>query len=53
MINLTLEELKEKLSRLDEVTLLELLNVDSEMLVQVFSDIIEDNQYRLRREIDE
>jgi hypothetical protein len=52
MINLTLEELKERLIRLDEITLMELLEINSEMLVQSFSDIIEDNQLKLQREIE-
>ena len=49
---ITFHELKEKLSELDEVTLLELLNVNSEMLVEAFSDIIEDNQQKLLKEIE-
>ena len=52
-MNLTFEELKEKLKRLDEVTLLELLNIDSNDLVERFYDIIEDNQQKLKRMIDD
>jgi hypothetical protein len=40
----TFEELKEKLSKFDEVTLLEELEIDSKMLVEAFSDIIEEKQ---------
>lgn len=52
-MNLTFEELKEKLKRIDEVTLLELLNIDSSDLVERFYDIIEDNQQKLKRMIDD
>lgn len=41
MNNFTVEELKERLARLDEVTLLELLNINSEELLEAFSDRIE------------
>ena len=37
---LTLEELKQKLERIDEVTLLEILEINSEMLVEAFEDKI-------------
>lgn len=52
-MNLTFEELKEKLKRIDEVTLLELLNIDSNDIVERFYDIIEDNQQKLKRMIDD
>jgi len=52
-VNLTFEELKEKLKRIDEVTLLELLNIDSNDIVERFYDIIEDNQQKLKRMIDD
>ena len=42
-MSLTLEEVKERLKRLDEITLLELLDVDSEQLVETYSDIIEEH----------
>jgi len=38
---ITLEELKEKLIRLDEVSLMELLEISSEDLVNRFEDFIE------------
>ena len=47
MTPLTLEELKERLSRFDEVTLLEMLGVDSEELVEAFSDLIESKYDKL------
>ena len=47
------EELKEKLIRFDEVTLLELLNVTSEDLVNRFEDIIDERYDELLKEIEE
>jgi hypothetical protein len=52
MTNLTFEELKEKLAMLDEVTILEILNINSYDLVQRFEDMIEDNRDKLEREIE-
>jgi hypothetical protein len=41
---LLLEEIKQKLAeRVDEVTLLEIMEIDSRMLVSRFSDLIEDD----------
>jgi hypothetical protein len=37
---LTVEELKEKLEQIDEVTLLERLEINSSMIVQAFEDQI-------------
>jgi len=51
-MNLTFEELKEKLQRVDEVTLLELLEIHSEDIVERFEDYIEDKQERLLKEIE-
>jgi hypothetical protein len=39
---MTLTELQEKLKEVDEITLMELLNVSSEDLVERFVDVIED-----------
>jgi len=39
-MTLTIEELKDKLQRIDEVTLLETLEINSEMLVEAFEDKI-------------
>lgn len=50
---MTFEELKEKLSLLDEVTLLETLEVNSYEIVQAFEDLIEEKQEKLRNEIDD
>lgn len=51
-MNLTFEELKEKLQRVDEVTLLELLEIRSDDLVERFEDYIEEQQDKLMREIE-
>lgn len=48
---LLLNEIKERLTALDEITLLELLNINSEDIVEVFSDRIEDNADKLEKEI--
>ena len=39
---LTLEELKEKLKREDEVTLLEMLNINAEDILERFEDFLEE-----------
>ena len=51
-MNLTFEELKEKLQRVDEVTLLELLEIRSDDIVERFDDFIEEQQDKLMREIE-
>ena len=43
-MSLTLEEVKEKLKQLDETTLLEILEINSEEIVERFSDKIEDRE---------
>ena len=50
---ITLEELKEKLIRLDEVSLMELLEISSEDLVDRFADLIEKQQDTLELELDD
>jgi hypothetical protein len=52
MTNLTFEELKERLAMLDEITILEILNINSYDLVQRFEDMIEDNRDKLERELE-
>lgn len=52
MITLTLPELKERLKRIDEISLLELLAITSEDLVESFDDIIENNYLQLLKEVD-
>ena len=51
-MNLTFEELKEKLQNVDEVTLLELLEIRSDDIVERFEDFIEEQQDKLMREIE-
>ena len=51
--NITFEELKEALKRLDEVTLLELLGLQSDDLVEQFDELIEKKQEYLIKELDE
>jgi hypothetical protein len=49
---ITFEELKEALKRLDEVSLLELLGLQSDDLVERFDDVIEKKQEYLIKELD-
>ena len=46
---LTLEEIKERLKRWDEVTIIEELSIRSEEIVDRFEDIIEENADRLEK----
>ena len=48
----TFQELCEDLKKFDETTLLELLNISSEELVDMFQDKIEENLDRLLKETD-
>lgn len=52
-MNLTFEELKEKLKMIDEVSLIEMLDIRSDDIVERFYDMIEDQQQKLRRMIDD
>lgn len=53
-MSMLLEELKSKLAQqLDEVTLLELLGVNSEDLVEAFSDIIAENYTKFKEAVDD
>jgi len=51
-VTVLFEELKEKLERLDEVSLLELLNVSSRDLINAFSETIEDNMDKFLKEVE-
>ena len=51
-MNLTFKELKEKLQRVDEVTLLELLDIHSDDIIERFEDYIEDRQEELMKEVE-
>lgn len=48
-MEITLSELKERLASLDEVTLMEILDLHSDELVEAFEDRIEEEQNRLKR----
>lgn len=52
-MNLTFEELKEKLKMIDEVSLIEMLDIRSDDIVERFYDVIEDQQQKLRRMLDD
>ena len=49
---LTMEDIKEKLKQLPEIDLLEVLEIDSEMLVDRFYDLIEERAEYLAVELD-
>jgi hypothetical protein len=48
-----LTELSDKLKDMDEITLLELLNINAEDIVDRFQDTIEDNAEYLIREVED
>lgn len=50
-MSLTLEEVKERLAMLDEITLMELLDIHSDELVEAFEEKIEDNIDKLAKEV--
>lgn len=50
---LTFEELRDKLRQVDEVSLLELLDISSEEIVERFQDIIEDKMEKLESDFEE
>lgn len=50
---LTLPDIYDKLKRLDEVTLLEMLNIHSADIVDRFQDFIEDNADTLEEQLDD
>ena len=52
-MSLTLVELCDKLKRVDEVSLLEVLEISSEDLVSRFVDVIEDKYDELSEEFNE
>mgnify|MGYP003334501257 FL=1 len=53
MCTMLLTELSDKLKDMDEITLLELLNINAEDIVDRFQDIIEDNAEYLIREVED
>ena len=50
---LTLEELKDRLKQLDEVILVDVLQLESEDIVNRFGDVIERNFYNLEMKLEE
>jgi hypothetical protein len=53
-MSFTLEELKERIAeRLDEQSILEILNINSFQLVEAFSDLIEENYVKLNRQMED
>jgi len=52
-MSLTIPEICERLKRLDEVTLLEILNIYSEDIVDRFNDVIESKADELEAELEE
>lgn len=50
-MSLTLEEVKGRLAMLDEITLMELLDIHSDELVEAFEDKIEENIDKLAKEV--
>ena len=50
MIELTIEELKDRLKRYDEIILLELLDLTAEDIIERFTDVIEDRYDLLIKE---
>jgi hypothetical protein len=48
---LTLNEIYDKLKDIDEITLLEILNITSEDLVERFQDEIDEHADRLEKEL--
>ena len=52
-MSLTFEELKARLARLEETTLMELLDLCSEDLVERFQDIIENDIERYEAQVQE
>ena len=52
-MSLTLTEIQERLIKLDEILLMELLEINSEDLVERFIDRIEDNADELEEQVDD
>jgi hypothetical protein len=50
---LTLEEVKEKLKQLDETSLLEILEISSEEIVERFTDKIEEKEDYFIKDLEE
>lgn len=51
-MSLTLPDIQEKLKQMDEVTLLEILEINSEQLVDRFADVVEEKADFLEGELE-
>jgi hypothetical protein len=52
-MSLTLRDIMERMAKLDEITLLEVLNISSEEIIERFADKIEDKFEELEIDLDE
>ncbi len=52
-MSLTLREIMERMTKLDEITLLEVLDITSEEIVEKFADKIEDKFDELEIDLDD
>lgn len=50
-MSLTITDIADRLKRLDEITLLEVLGINSDMIVERFADIIEDKADELEEDL--
>ena len=53
MMSLTLRDIMERMTKLDEITLLEVLNISSEEIIERFADKIEDKFEELEIDLDD
>lgn len=51
-MTITLEELKEKLKQVEETQLIDMLGLDSEKIVEAFTDVIEERFDKLEGELE-
>jgi hypothetical protein len=52
-MSLTLRDVMERMGKLDEITLLEVLNISSEEIIERFADKIEDKFEELEIDLDD
>ena len=52
-MSLTLRDIMERMAKLDEITLLEVLNISSEEIIERFADKIEDKFDELEIDLDD
>jgi len=53
MMSLTLRDIMERMAKLDEITLLEVLDISSEEIIERFADKIEDKFEELEIDLDD